>query len=183
MLALISAPRYPTAAQNEPEDPMVSVARAIIHAIPLHRRTHSPAPSVASTSTLEHDERTHLLPSSLKNASHAVRSYGSTLIKHNRSESRKADLKATISRPIAQEQDWWSQTEEQSENCKAAHQEEGEQTMTSVYSTPTWAGETVDQLNRVGAFEYDEAIGRSTKQQNRDSIQSFTSSERSYAFF
>ncbi|EST04834.1 hypothetical protein PSEUBRA_006141 [Kalmanozyma brasiliensis GHG001] len=178
MLALISAPRFPSIAQNEPQDLMVSVARAIIHAIPLHRRAPSASPSVASTSTLEADERTHLLTSSLK----TVRNYGSTLIKHSRSESSKAELKATISRPVAQEQDWWSEVEEQAASQQVERQEAGEESIASRYSTHSWAGQTMDELNRVGAFEFDEAVGR-TKQQNRDSIQSFTSSERSYAFF
>lgn len=184
MLTMINAPRYPTAAQAEPQDSMLVVARSIINAIPLHRRSPSTASSSASTSTLERDERTTLLiPSTLKTASNAVRSYGSTLIKHNRSESRKADLKRSISRPISQEQDWWSQDEEQPTAQPVKQQQEGEKSMTSVYSTRTWATEIENELNRVGAFEYDEMDRRTVKQNKRASIESFTSSERSYTFF
>lgn len=184
MLTMINAPRYPTAAQDEPQDSMLIVARSIINAIPLHRRTPSAASSSASTSTLERDERAPLLiPTTLKSASNAVRSYGSTLIKHNRSESRKAELKRSISRPISQEQDWWSQVEEQPTVQAVEQQKEEETNMTSVYSTRTWTTEIENELNRVGAFEYDEMDRGTVKQNKRASIESFTSSERSYTFF
>lgn len=182
MFTKTTAPRYPTPARTEPQEPMLIVARTIIAAVPLHRRTASTFSSASSssstsatTSIFEGDEKAPLVRSSVKKASAAICNYGS-MLKHSRTESRKAQLKQSISRPISQEPQWLDEDATEQEQEKQA--EEMERSVGSVYSTRTWGGETERELSRIGGpFEYDDA------ETSRSSTQTFASSERSYTFF
>ena len=154
---------------------MLIVARAIIEVIPLHTRTPSAS---AATSTFEHDEKSPLLLSaSVKKAAHAVSKYGSMLKGHHRTESRKARFKSSISRPISQDSPW-SISSEAVEEAKQARNEM-EQSVGSVYSTATWKELEGGSSNHAEPFEYEQRLSR----EDRSSIQTFASSERSYTFF
>ncbi|CBQ72804.1 conserved hypothetical protein [Sporisorium reilianum SRZ2] len=175
---MITAPRYPAPARTDPQEPMLVVARIIITAIPLHRRTASTFSSASSSSTtsstLSLEEKAPLLPASVKKASHTILNYG-TMLKHARSESRKAQLKQSISRPISHESQWFEHAEDTREQ-EPEKQAEMERSVGSIYSTRTW--ETEGELSRDGgAFQYDDV------ETSRSSVQTFASSERSYTFF
>ncbi|GAC94445.1 hypothetical protein PHSY_002016 [Pseudozyma hubeiensis SY62] len=167
---------------------MVVVARSIIDVSPLHRRTastasSSSATSSASASTLVSDEKAPLLPTSVKKASDVIRTYGS-MLKHHRWESRAAELKRSISRPIIYDGQWFCKAGQHDETQGKSEQKELESSLGSVYSN-TWASQMEGELSRIGdAFEYDElSCTAATACTARISIQTFTSSERSYTFF
>lgn len=167
MLNIIPTPHYPaplrTNGSAPQQEPIITVARIIIAAVPVHRRSDSTA---SSTSASNSEEKAPLLNS----ASKAVRSsYGSLL--NRKQEHRKAELKKSISRPVSHEPEWLKEFE-------AGKDEVMERSLGSTYSTQTWASEAEAELERVGAFKYD--TGREAA---RGSIASFESSERSYTFF
>lgn len=190
MLNMITAARYPMPAGSQPQEPMVVVARSIIDTLPLHRRTastasfSSSAPSSTSASTFASEEKAALLPASVRKASDAIRTYGS-MLKHHRSESRTAELKRSISRPINHDGQWFCEIEQHSATQEKPEQRELESSLGSVYSSRTWASQMEGELSRIGdAFEYDDlSCTAPTSRSDRMSIQTFSSSERSYIFF
>ncbi|KAJ9480337.1 hypothetical protein PHBOTO_003575 [Pseudozyma hubeiensis] len=190
MLNMITAARYPIPAGSQPQEPMVVVARSIIDTLPLHRRTastassSSSATSSASASSFVSDEKAALLPASVKKASDAIRTYGS-MLKHHRSESRTAELKRSISRPINHDGQCFCEAGQLNATQEKPKQKELESSLGSVYSSRTWASQMEGELSRIGdAFEYDDlSCTAPTACRDRRSIQTFSSSERSYTFF
>ncbi|CDU25938.1 uncharacterized protein SPSC_06109 [Sporisorium scitamineum] len=182
---MITAPRYPTSAGTEPQEPMLVVARTIITVIP-HRRTPSTFSSTSTASSASTSsssatsfsfasaEKASLLTTSVvKKASSAILNYGS-MLKRSRAEGRRVQLKQSISRPVSHDSQWFECGEEK-EGEGGGQAEEMERSVGSVYSTRTWGGEMKRELSRVGdAFEYDDV---------RSSVRTFASSERSYTFF
>lgn len=133
--------------------------------MPVHRRTTSTSTTSSSSSSSSSSEEKSPL---LKAAQTKVRSsYGSLL--YRKQEQRKSELKKSISKPISQEPEWWNEVQVEA-------QKEDEQSMASVYSTQTWEDEEAAE-----AFEYEEE--ESNRVGDRDSVMSFTSSERCYTFF
>ncbi|KAJ1021990.1 hypothetical protein NDA18_005227 [Ustilago nuda] len=183
------AAHYPTQSRNtKSQDSMVTAARSIIHSIPMLSHHGKPSLASASTSSSVESEKTRLIPPILTSAAtNIVRNYGA--ITHRKQEERKEELKRLISRPISQEEEGIYQTYSQNARSrqeveKRQERVEEEQSMASVYSTDTWANETDDELDRVGdAFEFDIYCRGEKVKQDRSSIQTFASSERSYTFF
>ncbi|KAJ1017965.1 hypothetical protein NDA13_006573 [Ustilago tritici] len=181
------AAHYPTQSRNtKSQDSMVTAARSIIHFIPILSHHGKPSLASASTSSSVESEKSRLIPPILTSAAtNIVRSYGA--ITHRKQE-RKEELKRLISRPISQEEriyQTYSQNARSREEVEERQERvEGEQSMGSVYSTGTWANETDDELDRVGdAFEFDIYCRGEKVKEDRSSIQTFASSERSYTFF
>lgn len=105
------------------------------------------------------------------------------MLKHHRTHSRHAELKRSISRPINHDGEWFCNGVEKRQVDQAIKEEaEMERSIGSVYSSQTWASGIEEELSRIrGAFEFDDA--RATMRDSTMSIQTFTSSERSYTFF
>lgn len=127
MVALIQATRYPSTSN---EDPMISIARAIMSAVP--RRS-------------EVEEKLH----TVKTAAEKVRSYGAIATRTR--ENRLAELKNSISRPI-------SLLNTQSPTGSSASSSYAAESMDSRWSSQSWPCETTPLVERSSAFEFDEQL-------------------------
>lgn len=166
------------------------MARTIIKAISLHRPSESTTSflslaSSVTSSSLDSDEKTTFVPSPAKKAVQASRNYG-TMLRHHRAETRIAQVKRSISLPISKEEPCCCSANQQHPSTAqvSEQQSEMEGSVGSIYSTRTWATETeAEPCSADDVFEYDHVDASTSRYIDRLSIQTITSSERSYTFF